>query len=276
MRSVTRWLAGRCLPWKPVFTQTHDHRGELFAYEPWASLAGTLIAGGFFAKLWQFRADAEYHYNHLQLPGHWTSASPCHMCRCSSVKGTIGYHLYFGRDSTWPGTVFLDMLDFFSFCAEKGKRIHPLLKPRAPGENNLGGNIFLFLRDTLHVLDLGTSQHLCGSCLWLLCFGTYLYANDPLRAMRDIMHEVSVQYSREGTSTQFSNIVIDMFANADNPRERFALLKGKAAETRCLVPIINFIGEKHSTARKPPSTTMSASASASCATSTRFWTSKRI
>jgi hypothetical protein len=224
---------------------THDHRGEAFTTEPWVSLAGTLIAGGFFAMLWQFRADAEYHYNHIQLPGHWSSGSPCHMCRCSSVKGSLEYHLYFGRDSTWPGTVFLDMGDFFAFCVERGKRIHPLLKPRVDGENNLGGNIFLFLRDSLHVLDLGTSQYLLGSCLWLLCFGTYLFVNDSLRAMRDIMHEINVQYSREETKTRFSNIVIDMFANADNPRQYPAKLNGKAAECRGLVPIMYFIWQKH-------------------------------
>ena len=31
---------------------THDHRGEAFTTEPWVSLAGTLITGGFFAMLW--------------------------------------------------------------------------------------------------------------------------------------------------------------------------------------------------------------------------------
>jgi hypothetical protein len=255
----TEWLAGlthevgyEVVIWSLLALETgihptHDHRGEIFTSEPWASMAGTLIAGGFCAMLWQFRADAEYHYNHIQLPGHWSSSTPCHMCRCSTVKGSLEYHLYFGPDSTWPGTVFLNMADFFAFCAEKGKRIHPLLKPRVPGENNLGGHVFLFLRDTLHVLDLGTSQHLAGSCLWLLVFGTYLYVNDPLRAMRDIMHEINVQYSREQTKTRFSNIVIDMFANADQPRQRVAHLNGKAAETRCFIPIMYFLWEKHTT-----------------------------
>ena len=61
------------------------------------------------------------------------------------------------------------------------------------------------------------------------------------------MHEINVQYSREGTKTQFSNIVIDMFADADAPQKRWAHLKGKAAETRCFVPIMYYIWEKHST-----------------------------
>jgi hypothetical protein len=41
---------------------THDWRGELLTEEPFLSLAGTDIAGGFFANLWQFRCDADYTY----------------------------------------------------------------------------------------------------------------------------------------------------------------------------------------------------------------------
>lgn len=55
---------------------THDHRGELFTTEPWISLAGKAICGGYFANLWQFRADADYQYNSLGLPGHWSSNHP--------------------------------------------------------------------------------------------------------------------------------------------------------------------------------------------------------
>ena len=36
-----------------------------------------------------------------------------------------------------------------------------------------------------------------------------------------------------------------MFANADNPRQYPAKLNGKAAECRCLVPIMYFIWQKH-------------------------------
>ena len=103
--------------------------------------------------------QAPYRFNHLQLPWHWSSATPCHMCRCSNVKGSLEYRVYFGADSTWPGTVLLSMEDFLALCTDMGgKRVHPLLKPRAPDENSLGGNNILFLRDSLHVLGLGTPQ----------------------------------------------------------------------------------------------------------------------
>ena len=86
-----------------------------------------------------------------------------------------------------------------------------------------------------------------GSCLWVLVFGTYLYINDPHRTMRDIMHAISAQYSREQTKTRFSNIFIDMFANTDITRQQHAHLNGKTAETMRLVPNVYFIWEKHTT-----------------------------
>ena len=43
---------------------------EEFTTEPLKPLAGTAIYGVFFSHLWQFRADADYQYNSIGLPGH--------------------------------------------------------------------------------------------------------------------------------------------------------------------------------------------------------------
>ena len=224
---------------------THDYRGELLTEEPFLSLAGTAIAGGFFAILWQFRCDADYTYKNANLPGYWASNYPCHTCGCDKVvPRTPNHFLYFGADASWPDSIYLTMAAFYVRCALAGKAVHPLLTERANGGG--GYHVFLFCRDTLHVLDLGTSQYLAGTVFWLLSFADYIYDNDPVRAMHQVMADVAELYRTEKTPTTFSNLDLQMFCDADRPQHGTPCLKGKGAETRHLIPLLAIVWAKYS------------------------------
>jgi hypothetical protein len=217
-----------------------DHRGESFTQEPWVSLAGTSICGGFLGHLWQFRADADYHYNSIGLPGHWSSNHPCHSCDCTKIPNSLSNHLAFGPDVTWPNTIFVSMAAFFNHCTLMGKRVHPFLKPRAMG--GLGLHVLIFLRDTLHCLDLGVSAAISGSVLWLLAYGNYV-SDNPVEAISTVFTMINEMYSTEHTGCRFTNIDLNMFTDPDMPRGRNPWLKGKAAETRHLIPLLRVVWE---------------------------------
>jgi hypothetical protein len=222
---------------------SRDHRGELFSTEPWLSLAGTTLCGGFFGHIWQFRADADYHYNSLGLAGHWSSRHPCHSCVCNNVAGSPLHNLGFGPDAMWPATIFVVMADFYTQCGVMGKRIHPLLKAVVDG--GLGLHVSVFIRDTLHCMNLGSSQAVLGSVLWLLAFGGYVCAN-PGEASRIIFGVISELYTLERTPTRFTNLELGQFTDPDAPRASYPWLKGKAAETRHLAPIVRVVWELYS------------------------------
>ena len=75
-------------------------------------------------------------------------------------------------------------------CALMGKRIHPLLKPCA--ERGPGMHVAIFVRNTLHCVDLGTSQCVLASVMWLLVFGGYVCANagDAIRTVHGVIKEI--------------------------------------------------------------------------------------
>ncbi len=52
--------------------------------------AGTPLAGGYYCVLWGIRGDSEWNCNHLELPGHWSSRSPCTGCRATGLGEMAG------------------------------------------------------------------------------------------------------------------------------------------------------------------------------------------
>ena len=223
---------------------THDHRGERFTTEPWISLAGTDLAGGFCALLWLFRSDADYIHKDLNIPGYWAKNEPCYSCFCNKTVGP-NHFLTFGPMSSWPTTIFLNMADFFLHCANHGKTVHRLFRPRGPG--CLGLHILLFMRDSLHVMDLGISQGLLGSVFWLLCFGTYVLDGNPFDACRIIFGDIDLLYRANRTPSRIGNLELAMFlSHLDNPRRGTPSLNTKGAETRHLVPIVDLLWRKYS------------------------------
>jgi hypothetical protein len=225
-----------------------DHRGEDFTTEPWISLAGKSLANGLKAVLVNFRADAEYTYCHLDLPGHWGSHNPCHICHADSTSplGSPNHYLTFGPHATWPMTIYLDMEDFFNFCREKGKPIHPILQLRSEG--GLGLHVFIFMRDSLHCLDIGVSMQIAGSVLYLLALGGYVLPEDPQGAMRLVCGDILDMYEVEQTTSRFTNVDLNMFVDPANPMAGVPSLSGKGAEIRHLIPILQLVWRKYADA----------------------------
>ena len=95
------------------------------------------------------------------------------------------------------------MAQFFAHCELMGKRVHPFLKPRALG--GLGLHVLIFLRDTLHCLDLGVSAAIAGSVLWLLAYGDYV-SDDPGDAIRIVFTMINELCSAEQTGCRFTNL----------------------------------------------------------------------
>ena len=223
---------------------TRDHRGELFTTEPWLSLAGTDVAGKLCGFLWLVRSDADYIHKDLNIPGYWGKNEPCYSCFCNKTVGP-NHFLNFGTGSTWPTTIFIDMADFFLHCANHGKPVHRLFRPR--GTNCLGLHILLFMRDSLHVMDLGISQGLLGSVLWLLCFGAYVVDGNPFDACRIVFGDIDTLYKANRTPSRLGNLELAMFLpHLDNPRRGAPSLNTKGAETRHLVPIMDLLWQKYS------------------------------
>ena len=223
---------------------THDHRGEQFTTEPWISLAGTDLADGLCGVLWLFRIDADYIHTDLNTPGYWAKNEPCYSCFCNKTDGP-SHFLNFSPTSSWPTTIFIDMADFFTHCANHEKPIHRLFRPRAVG--GLGLHILLFMRDSLHVMDLGMSQGLLGSVLWLLCFGAYVVEGDPFDACRIVFGDIDLLYKTNRTPSRLGNLELGMFlSHLDNPRRGTPSLNTKGAETRHLVPIVDLLWQKYS------------------------------
>ena len=108
-----------------------------------------------------------------------------------------------------------------------------------------GAHVFICVRDTLHAVDLGVAQAISGSVLWLLAFGGYVNA-DPGDSIRTVFSLLNELYSAENTGSRYTNLELDQFTDSDRPRHAPPWLRGKAAETRHLVPLLRVIWEIYS------------------------------
>ena len=227
-----------------------DWRGEVITEEPFASWGGTQLAAGYFATMWLFKCDAEYTYNYIRLPGHWSSAGPCHACQCDKTVGSPFFHLNFSPLATWSNTIFSDMNLWRAWCHMRGKSVHPLLQRREDG--GLGLNVLCFGRDSMHAVDLGVVPRCLGTVLWLLCFGGYVSVGEPINSMRTVFADINAEYSRRKTKSVFTNIELSQFTDPDSPLAGMPLLTGKAAELRHLVPIVQHLWATKYTKERDP------------------------
>ena len=83
--------------------------------------------------------------------------------------------------------------------------------------------------DELHVMHLGTSQHMLGAVLLILCFK--VLAGTPEANLHDIWKEINNVYTDYRVETQYSKFKISAF---DEPG-KFPTRKGKGAEIKDLV-----------------------------------------
>ena len=120
-----------------------------------------------------------------------------------------------------------------------GRRaLHPFF--RLPGVSILN-----VLVDTMHALCLGVLHHALGSVFWLVSFEDKYFpdAQTPAERLDALWGLISNQYERRGTANQLSNLDLRWFVDPRSPHRRYPVLttRVKAAESRCLVPIVSDI-----------------------------------
>jgi hypothetical protein len=80
---------------------------------------------------------------------------------------------------------------------------------------------------------LGVVAYLLGSVLWLLCFR--VMPGTPTNNMQQVWAFISDFYRKHAVPTQFTNLRLGSFTDADKPRVTYPKLKGRGAEIQNLV-----------------------------------------
>ena len=105
--------------------------------------------------------------------------------------------------------------------------------------------MLVFLRDTLHCVDLGVSMTIAGSTMWLLAFSDYIATGDPQPAVRQMSADIMELYEYVKTPSRLNSLDLWMFCDPASPTSSPACLKGKRAEVRHLIPILHVVWKKY-------------------------------
>ncbi len=108
----------------------------------------------------------------------------------------------------------------------------------------LGLVLLAFLKDMLHVADLGVTRHTNGNLLWLLVFSDML-GKDRESNMDRVWTLIQQRYKAHETPTQFNYISISSFCDPKSAGAAPPELGGRGAENRHLLPILASIWEEH-------------------------------
>lgn len=87
--------------------------------------------------------------------------------------------------------------------------------------------------DELHILYLGVVSYMLGSVMWLLCFK--MLPGTPEQNMQQLWAFITEFYRGHSVPTQFTNLNLGSFVDANQPRFTYPKLKGRGAEIRNLV-----------------------------------------
>jgi hypothetical protein len=96
-----------------------------------------------------------------------------------------------------------------------------------------GVTILSVYPDYMHIKHLGLDKVLLGSVLWLLV-NWVLPGNDLEGKMSLVWADIDRIYKEQDTAHRYSNIMTTMFSGTSTPK-----LKGKAADIKCLVPVLH-------------------------------------
>ena len=229
--------------WKRIIWSLKALRTGKFPHNDWEgkrivgdSRCGKDLADGYFCQVMLLKGDMEFLVNHIGVPGHWSSNHPC--CSCEATKIGTGATAWNNWDpgAPWRDTVFLQKARWRAQCVKMKKDVHALF--REPDDGGLGLHPFIMMRDTMHALDLGDALHVAGNTLFHMCYSDMVKANDPVGACAWIWSEVSRIYKAESTPSRFTYLDLTFFTNPEKPMEKAPLLKGHAAETRHLIPVL--------------------------------------
>jgi len=201
---------------------SEDHKGNV--YPPSSAeglLAGTDLAGGYFALIWLIKSDLDYVGNYLHLR-HYGSTEPCDHCPCTTTGPPSAWPTNFGPDSSWIANLF---------TPEQWRALYPTVPHWL--------FFFEFLSnlnvepDELHVIHLGTSMWFLGSVLWMLVFRVLDgRAEDN---MKIVWSRLSEAYAVLNPGAQYTNLGLGSFCDPSKPSGHFPKLKGKGAEVKGLV-----------------------------------------
>ena len=110
---------------------------------------------------------------------------------------------------------------------------HPLFSVKGVG-------LFTLALDAMHVLDLGVLQHAIANALFVLVHdaeGAQWGQGAPQR-MAAIWVRIQELYRERGTATRLTNLDLGFISTSGGVTTHFPQLRAKAAETRCLLPIV--------------------------------------
>ena len=139
-----------------------DHKGKKYAASSAeGQLAGSSLAGGFFAVLWNIKGDLKFFSGSLGMRC-CTGLLPCDFCGCHRIIGgdPSMHQLNFARRARWKSTLVSPLV-------WKGMNPGRHLIFQDPWESISQHNC---ASDELHISYMGVYQVLLGSILWLLCY----------------------------------------------------------------------------------------------------------
>lgn len=188
-----------------------------------SSMAGKSLMGGFTAYIWGVIGDLDYFTKTLELPNS-NSGSPCALCPCNST------------DVPWWD---------FRLLAEWIRRIYTPAEWLAAGWDRCGlfrcpgVNVYSIYPDWMHIKHLGIDKVLLGSVLWLL-INCVLPGNDLSAKLAVIWSDILNIYAADNVSCRYGNLKLTMFSTGSTPK-----LKGKAAEIKCMGPVLSKVWDAY-------------------------------
>ena len=101
-----------------------------------------------------------------------------------------------------------------------------------------GVSILSFYPDWMHCKSLGIDKHLLGSCLYVLVH--YILPGEPDANLAVIWTDIEHFYEELNSECRYGLMRQTMFTSKSQPK-----LKGKAAEVKCLGPVMGMGGQTH-------------------------------
>ena len=171
-----------------------------------------VFVGGFRVQIWMLKADHEHKSNWLDIPGHHAAENPCPHCDCDTSD----------TDKSWAAVPplkswrsFMTMAEWYHWCDNvvvggvKGKP--PMLWFVTWEEGGLGLSFFMLWQDTLHVCDLGITNHVVANTLVYMVESKMVGPRQGKEArLNMIWREIQGAYREAGIKNQVGNLTMAM------------------------------------------------------------------
>ena len=118
----------------------------------------------------------------------------------------------------------LSQRDFANLIAENGFDMSPLFS--IPGFD-----FYNICIDSLHAMDLGLTQEICGNIFWE-CLGIYAVGRNKKKQIGDFVMKLKAHYKRMKTPNCINTVTLDMLKKDGKAPK----LRARGAETRYVVP----------------------------------------